>query len=167
MSTHEKIRHHERATTFEGILTGVFSCLVFAFFVYRLFSVLRDDIPQEDMLGRIVVIVLGGLFLLAFLVIMTYYSVMNIIGKERFRCTLTTKRFLCQVPISALFGKSFDISLDELSKLERKYDSDGSLDAYLLHLTTGEMIEVTTNFGNPAESFFKDIKLLKPNIALI
>ncbi len=81
-----------------------------------------------------------------------------------FVCLLTDERFSCQSPDESM-ARSFDIPINEILKLTEADQTERGA-GYSLHLQSGESIPLTHNFGNPARSFFEELRKMLPFIPI-
>lgn len=86
------------------------------------------------------------------------------VAKQRrdFVCLLADDRFVCQSPDESMAG-SFDLALSDIAKLCEKEQMEGA-NRYSIHTQTGEVVTLSSNFGNPAWSFFEELRRLLPAV---
>lgn len=79
-----------------------------------------------------------------------------------FVCLLTNERLVCQSPDESL-ARSFDVPVNEIVKLTEADQGEGG-PRFSIQTKTGESVTLTYNFGNPAKSFFKEVRKMLPSI---
>ena len=79
-----------------------------------------------------------------------------------FVCLLTNERLVCQSPDETL-ARSFDVPINEIVKLSEADQMEGG-PRYSIHTQAGESVTLTYNFGNPAWSFFEELRKMLPSL---
>ena len=79
-----------------------------------------------------------------------------------FVCLLTNDRLVCQSPDETV-ARSFDVAIIEIVRLTEADQTEGR-PRFSIHTQTGELLTLTDNFGNPAWSFFEELRKMLPSI---
>ena len=99
--------------------------------------------------------------LLVFNLVMFGHSSWNVYTQTKdFSCTLYRDRICCECPDDTA-GRTFEIPLAEVREIRRKSESDFA-DKYTLVTADGHEYWLTSNFGNPAGAFAREIRVACP-----
>lgn len=91
------------------------------------------------------------------------WNTLTVARQDRdFVCLLTSERLVCQSPDESL-ARSFDIPITEIVKLAEVDQMEGG-PRFLIHTLSGNSVTLTYTFGNPAWSFFEELKKMLPLI---
>jgi hypothetical protein len=82
--------------------------------------------------------------------------------KRDFVCLLSDERLICQSPDETM-ARSFDVPIIDIVKLTEADQSEGG-PRFSIHTESGEPVTLTYNFGNPAWSFFEELRRMLPSI---
>jgi hypothetical protein len=82
-----------------------------------------------------------------------------------FSCALYRNRICCECPDDTA-GNTFDIPLAHIREIRRKSGGEGA-DKYTLVTADGHEYWLTSNFGNPAGAFARELKVACPHTTWI
>jgi hypothetical protein len=148
---------HSKSTLAEGVSLllwlGLTVIVVGCFQIFFFRAMWTENLPFA--LGFLAAEIAIGLLVL-------YVAVVKIRRNETFVCILDDELLECVCPLRER-GDSFKLRLDDLVRIQQQKDGDSS--RWYLHDRQGNRHWLTDAYRNPADTFVRQIRQLKPKIS--